>query len=89
MKQKDADGYALMAFYSWLNGNSTACGAFSSKALQLSERHIGALETFGYGAVDKGAIWEAKVAAGAINEAEPGNPAVFRILAMCREKEKE
>ena len=24
------------------------------------------------------------VAAGAINEIEPGNPAVFRILAMCR-----
>jgi hypothetical protein len=88
MKEKDADGYALMAFYSWLNGNSTAAGAFSSKALKLQERHIGALETFGYAACDKGAIWEAKVAAGAINEVEPGNPAVFRILAMCREKER-
>ncbi len=84
MKSKDADGYALMAYYQWLNGNSTASGAFSSKALKLDGRHIGALETIGYSFCDKGTYWEAKVAAGAINEIEPGNPAVFRILAMCR-----
>lgn len=84
MRSKDADGYALMAYYQWLNGNSTASGAFSSKALKLDGRHIGALETIGYSFCDKGTYWEAKVAAGAINEIEPGNPAVFRILAMCR-----
>ena len=84
MKAKNADGYALMAYYQWLNGNSTASGAFSSKALQQDGHHIGALETIGYSFCDKGTYWEAKVAAGAINEIEPGNPAVFRILAMCR-----
>ncbi len=86
MKAKDADGYALMAYYQWLNGNSTASGAFSSKALKENSKHIGALETIGYSFCDKGAYWEAKVAAGAINEVEPGNPAVLKILAMCRKE---
>jgi len=85
LKTKTADGYALMAYYEWLNGNSTAAGAFSSKCLGLEEHHIGALETIGYSFADKKSYWEAKVAAGAINELEPGNPAVFRILAMCRD----
>jgi len=87
MKKKNADGYALMAYYQWLNGNSTAAGAFSSKCLQIDSKHIGALETIGYSFADKGSFWEAKVAAGAINEVEPGNPAVFRILSLCRASE--
>ena len=85
MKDKDADGYALMAYYQWLNGNSTASGAFSSKALKLENKHLGALETIGLSFADKGSIWEAKIAAGAINEIEPGSPAVFRILALCKD----
>ncbi len=87
MKGKTADGYALMAYYQWVNNNSTAAAAFSSKALQINGQHLGALETIGYSFADKGSDWEAKVAAGAINELEPGNPAVFRILAMCRKDE--
>ncbi|AGI48018.1 hypothetical protein TALC_01026 [Thermoplasmatales archaeon BRNA1] len=87
MKAKDADGYALMAYFQWLNGNSTAAGAFSSKALAQDNNHIGALETIGYSFADKGSFWEARIAAGAINEKEPGNPAAFRVLAMCRGRE--
>ncbi|MCQ2078441.1 MAG: hypothetical protein MJZ38_00050 [archaeon] len=85
MKDKSADGYALMAFYQWLNGNSTAGGAFSSKALKIENKHLGALETIGLSFADKGSFWEAKIAAGAINEIEPGSPAVFRILALCKD----
>lgn len=85
LKEKTADGYAIMAYFQWVKGNSTASGAYSSKALQLDEHHLGALETIGYSFADKKSYWEAKVAAGAINEIEPGNPAVFRILSMCRE----
>ena len=85
MKDKSADGYALMAYYQWLNGNSTASGAFSSKALKIENKHLGALETIGLSFADKGSIWEAKIAAGAINEIEPGSPAIFRILALCKE----
>ena len=85
MKAKDADGYALMAYYQWLVGNSTASGAFSSKALKLENKHLGALETIGLSFADKGTFWEAKIAAGAINEIEPGSPAIFRILALCKE----
>ena len=85
MKDKSADGYALMAYYQWLIGNSTASGAFSSKALKIENKHLGALETIGLSFADKGSIWEAKIAAGAINEIEPGSPAIFRILALCKE----
>ena len=85
MKDKSADGYALMAFYQWLNGNSTAGGAFSSKALKIENKHLGAMETIGLCFAEKGSYWEAKIAAGAINEEEPGSPAVFRILALCKD----
>ena len=85
MKEKSADGYALMAYYQWLNGNSTAGGAFSSKALKIENKHLGALETIGLCFAEKGTFWEAKIAAGAINEIEPGSPAVFRILAVCKD----
>lgn len=85
MKDKSADGYALMAFYQWLNGNSTAGGAFSSKALKIDNKHLGAMETIGLCFAEKGSYWEAKIAAGAINEEEPGSPAVFRILALCKD----
>ena len=74
-----------MAFYQWLDGNSTAGGAFSSKALKLENKHLGALETIGLCFAEKGSFWEAKIAAGAINEIEPGSPAVFRILAVCKD----
>lgn len=84
MKEKSADGYALMAFYQWLDGNSTAGGAFSSKALKIENKHLGALETIGLCFAEKGSFWEAKIAAGAINEVEPGSPSVFRILALCQ-----
>lgn len=85
MKEKSADGYALMAFYQWLNGNSTSGGAFSSKALKIENKHLGALETIGLCFAEKGSYWEAKIAAGAINEIEPGSPSVFRILALCQD----
>ena len=85
LKEKTADGYALMAFYQWLDGNTTAGGAFSSKALKLENKHLGALETIGLCFAEKGSFWEAKIAAGAINEIEPGSPAVFRILAVCKD----
>jgi len=85
LKEKTADGYALMAFYQWLDGNTTAGGAFSSKALKLENKHLGALETIGLCFAEKGSYWEAKIAAGAINEIEPGSPAVFRILAVCKD----
>ena len=85
LKEKTADGYALMAFYQWLDGNTTAGGAFSSKALKIENKHLGALETIGLSFADKGTFWEAKIAAGAINEIEPGSPAVFRILAVCKD----
>ncbi|MCQ2084954.1 MAG: hypothetical protein MJZ21_02255 [archaeon] len=85
MKEKTADGYALMAYYSWVTGNSTLAGAMSTKALKIENKHLGALETIGLSFADKGAFWEAKIAAGSINEIEPGSPAVFRILALCKD----
>ena len=86
-KEKSADGSALMAQYQWLTGNVTATGAYAAKAIKADEGHTGAMEYLGYGLASKGSVREAKIVAGAINEKEPGNPAAFRIIMLCRGKE--
>ena len=86
-KDKTADGSALMAQYQWLTGNVTATGAYAAKAIKADETHTGAMEYLGYGLASKGSVREAKIVAGAINEKEPGNPAAFRIIILCRGKE--
>ena len=78
------DGFALMGQYQWTMGNANAAGMYCGKALKLDPDHIGALEYFGYALAYKGAVKEAKIAAGAINEKAPGNPAAFRIIILCR-----
>jgi tetratricopeptide (TPR) repeat protein len=86
-KDKTADGSALMAQYQWLTGNVTATGAYAAKAIKADETHTGAMEYLGYGLASKGNVREAKIVAGAINEREPGNPAAFRIIILCRNAE--
>ena len=84
-KEKSADGSALMAQYQWLTGNVTATAAYASKAIKADETHTGAMEYLGYALATKKSYREAKIVAGAINEREPGNPAAFRIIVLCRQ----
>ncbi len=77
------DANALAAYYLWIQGKSTSAGAYASKAVKEDSGHIMAMEILAYCLVDKGKVQEAKIVAGAINEKDPGNPAVVRILDMC------
>ena len=85
-KDKTADGLALMAQYQWITGNETAAGAYASKAIKVDEKHTGAMEFLGYSLAVKGAVREAKIVAGALNERDTGNAAAFRIIVLCRGK---
>ena len=80
--QSDAD--ALASYYLWIDGKTTSAGAYASKAIKADPENTLAMEMLAYCLVEKKKIQEAKIVAGAINEKEPGNPAVVRILNMCR-----
>ena len=78
----DAD--ALAAYYFWIEGRTASAGAYASKAVKGDPENTLAMEILAFCLADKGKIKEAKIVAGAINEKEPGNPAVVRILEMCK-----
>ncbi|MCL2295719.1 MAG: hypothetical protein FWC29_01380 [Methanomassiliicoccaceae archaeon] len=78
----DAD--ALVSYYLWIEGKTVSAGAYASKAVKGDPSNILGMEILAYSLVEKKKINEAKIVAGAINEKEPGNPAVVRILDMCR-----
>lgn len=78
------DANALAAYYLWIEGKTTSAGAYATKAVKADPKHIMAMEILAYCLVDKGKVNEAKIVAGAINESDPGNPAVVRILDMCK-----
>lgn len=82
--KKNADSLALNAYVMWVNGNTHAAANYANKALHIDHTHIGALEVMAMCFIKKGKVIQAKILAGAINDKEPGNPAVIRILDACR-----
>ena len=80
--QSDAD--ALASYYLWIEGKTASAGAYASKAVKADPENTLAMEVLAYSLAEKKKIREAKIVAGAINEKEPGNPAVVRILEMCK-----
>jgi len=82
--RSSSNANALASCYMWIMGKSTSAGAFASKAVKADPSNTIAMEILAYCMIEKRKIQEAKIIAGAINEKEPGNPAVVRILEMCR-----
>ncbi|MCK9322621.1 MAG: hypothetical protein RBR05_00910 [Candidatus Methanomethylophilaceae archaeon] len=80
-----ADTNALVSYFLWITGRSTAAGGYAAKAIKIDDDHLGALEILAYCLIDKNKIPEAKIVAGAINEKASGHPAVIRILDMCKQ----
>ncbi|MCL2033082.1 MAG: tetratricopeptide repeat protein [Methanomassiliicoccaceae archaeon] len=78
------DANALASYFMWIMGRTASAAAFASKAVKDDPDNTMAMEIFAYCLIEKGKVQEAKIVAGAINEKEPGNPAVVRILDMCR-----
>ena len=83
-KNKTSDAESLASYYLWIEGKTTSAGAYASKAIKSDQNNTLAMEILAYCLAEKGKISEARIVAGAINEKEPGNPAVVRILDMCK-----
>lgn len=83
LKDKDADANALAAFVMRVTGNIKAAAGYATRALKIDPKHISAMETLGICLAQKGEIDKARIVAGAINEASPGNRAALNVLAYC------
>ena len=82
--KKNVDALALNAYIMRINGRIPAAANFAHHALLIDQEHIGALETMALCLIEKRKYVEAKVLAGVINNKDPGNPAVIRVLDACR-----
>ena len=82
--KKNLDNLALNAYVMRINGKTLAAVNYSTRVLNNDYTHIGALETLAYCHIERKNYVSAKLLAGAINDADPGNPAAVRILDACR-----
>lgn len=78
------DFLALEAYVMRINGRLPAAVNYASRVLKNDYTHIGALETMAMCFIEKKSFINAKLLAGAINDADPGNPAAIRVLDACR-----
>ncbi len=82
--KKNVDSLALEAYVMWINGRIPAAANYANRALQIDYSHSGALETMAMCLIEKKKYVQAKMLAGVINEKDPKDPAVIRILDACR-----
>lgn len=82
--KKNLDNLALNAYVMRINGKTMAAVNYSTRVLNADYSHLGALETLAYCHIERKSYVSAKLLAGAINDADPGNPAAVRILDACR-----
>ena len=82
--KKNLDNLALNAYVMRINGKTMAAVNYSTRVLNVDYSHVGALETLAYCHIERKSYVSAKLLAGAINDADPGNPAAVRILDACR-----
>ncbi len=83
LKSKDADGNAVAAYAMRIMGNDKSAAGFATRAIKLDPKHVGAMETLGICLANKGEYEKARIVAGAINEASPGNRAAMEVLRYC------
>ncbi len=83
--KSNIDTLALNAYVMRINGRLPAAANYANRVLKADFKHIGALETLAQCLIEKGSYINAKLLAGAINDADPGNPAAVRILDECRQ----
>lgn len=80
---KDADSLALKSYVMRINGRTPAAMNYANQSLLKESRHIGALWNLALCLLEKGRRDEAKLLAGAINEASPASPHALEILELC------
>jgi tetratricopeptide (TPR) repeat protein len=83
LKDKTADGNAILAYAMRIMGNDKAAAGYATRAIKMDPKHIGAMETLGICLARKGEYEKARIVAGAINEVSPGHSAAMEILRYC------
>ena len=83
--KRNNDFLAVEAYVMRINGRIPAAAGYASRVLKDDHTHIGALEVMAMCLVEKKSFINAKLLAGAINDADPGNPAAIRVLDACRQ----
>ena len=82
--KQNFDYLAACAYVMRITGKIPAAVNYSVRVVNKDQTHIGAMETLALCHVEKKSFMNAKIIAGRINEVDPGNPAVVRIIDACR-----
>ena len=83
LKDKSADSNAIAAYVLRIAGNYKAAAGYATRAINIDNGHIGAMETLGICLAEKGEYDKARIVAGAINEKSPGDKAALNVLSYC------
>lgn len=83
LKDKTADSNSIAAYVLRIAGNTKAAAGYATRAINIDNGHIGAMETLGICLALKGEYDKARIVAGAINEKSPGDKAALNILGYC------
>ena len=82
--KQDFDFLAAYAYVMRITDKIPAAVNYSVRVVNKDQSHIGAMETLALCHAEKKSFINAKIIAGRINEVDPGNPAVVRIIDACR-----
>ena len=63
--------------------NYKSAAGFATRALNIDNGHLDAMETLGICLAYKGEYEKARIVAGAINEKSPGDRAALNVLRYC------
>ncbi len=83
LKEKTAESNALAAYVMRVTGNTKAAAGYATRALNIDPKNVSAMEVLGICLAEKGEYDKARIVAGAINEASPGNRAALNVLSYC------
>lgn len=83
LKDKSADSNAIAAYVLRVLANYKSAAGFATRALNIDNGHLDAMETLGICLAQKGEYDKARIVAGAINEKSPGDRAALNILRYC------
>lgn len=86
LKDKTADSNAIAAYAMRIMGNIKIAYGYATRAVQLNNNHIGAMETLGICLASLGEYKKARIVACAINNISPGNKAAINILSSCKDQ---
>ena len=83
LKDKTADSNAIAAYVLRIAGNYKAAAGYATRAINIDNGHIGAMETLGICLAEKGEYDKARIVAGAINEKSLDDKAALNVLSYC------